>query len=164
MVLRARGERNFPRRAFRLPGSFTTLTFYPGRHSRLRMEGRLSIRRIVPWILAAVLLVIMGALGAQNGIAAWSDGDAETILQHSVTIFSLIYGSLGLVAGVGVLLRRRWGYLLSIAWGIASTYTGGLASHAYGGTTPSVTAIATLLSAAIAGFVIWLANLATRHR
>jgi hypothetical protein len=39
-----------------------------------------------------------------------------------------------------------------------------MASHAYGATSPSVTAIATLASAAIAGFVIWLANLATRQR
>jgi hypothetical protein len=102
-------------------------------------------------------------LGLQNGIAAWTDGDAQNVLQHSVTIFSLIYGSLGVAAGVGVLLRRRWGYLLSVAWGVAITYTGGMASHAYGGTTPSVTAIAALASAVIAGFVVWLANLATRQ-
>ena len=103
-------------------------------------------------------------LGAQNGIAAWTDGDAQTVLQHSVTVFSLIYGLLGIVAGVGVLLRRRWGYLLSIAWGVAITYTGGMASHAYGETTPLVTAVAALATAVIAGFVIWLANLATRPR
>jgi hypothetical protein len=118
----------------------------------------------VPWILAATLLLIISALGIQNGIDAWTTDDAQTVLQHSITISSLLYGLLGLAAGAGVLFRRRWGYILSIAWSVVITYTGGMASHAYGGTSPSVTAIATLASAAIAGFVIWLANLATRQR
>ena len=110
------------------------------------------------------MLMIISALGAYNGIGDLLGGDDKTALQLSVTIGGLIYGLLGIVAGAGVLLLRRWGYLLSLGWGVVITYTGGMASHAYGGTPAQTTAIATVATALIAAAVIWLANLATRNQ
>lgn len=113
-------------------------------------------------IIAAALLIGIGALGIQNGIDDMMGGDEKTALQQSVNIGGLIYGLLGLAAGAGVLLRRRWGYLLSIAWGVVVTYTGGMASHAYGGTPAQTTAIAAIATALIAAAIIWLANFGTK--
>ena len=124
---------------------------------------RLTIRRILPWILAAALLLIISVLGINNGIDELSSTDEPTVLQRSVSIASLIYGLVGLAAGAGVLLRRRWGYFLSIVWGVVITYTGGMASHAYGATSAPITSIATLATAVIAGFIVWLANMATKE-
>ena len=117
----------------------------------------------MPWIFAAALLVIISALGAYSGIDELRSGDEVTALQRSVSIASLIYGLLGLAAGAGVLLRRRWGYMLSMVWGFVITYTGGMASHAYGETPPLTTAVATLATALVAGVVIRLASVATRQ-
>jgi hypothetical protein len=122
-----------------------------------------DIRRILPWIFATAFLLSISLLGTYNGIGELRDGDATTVLQKSVSIGSLIYGLVGIAAAGGVLLRRRWGYFLSLAWGVVITYTGAMASHAYGETTAPVTAIAALITALIAGFVIWLAGLATRR-
>ena len=124
---------------------------------------RITVRRILPWILAAAFLLIFSTLGGYGGIDELRDTDEKTVLQQSVSISSVIYGLLGIAAGVGVLLRRRWGYFLSIVWGVVITYAGGMASHAYGETTAPVSAIAALLTALIAGIVIWLANIATKE-
>jgi hypothetical protein len=123
---------------------------------------KLTVRRALPWLLAAAFLLSISVLGINNGIDELRDVDEKTVLQQSVSISSVIYGLIGLAAGVGVLLRRRWGYFLSIAWGVVITYTGGMASHAYGETTAPVTAIAALMTALIAGIVISLANIATK--
>jgi hypothetical protein len=124
---------------------------------------RFAIRRILPWIFATAFLLIISVLGTYNGIGELRDGDATTVLQKSVSIGSLIYGLVGIAAAAGVFLRRRWGYILSVVWGVVITYTGAMASHAYGETTAPVTAIAALITALIAGFVIWLGRLATRR-
>ena len=124
---------------------------------------RLTIRRILPWILAASLLLVISVLGINNGINEVSSTDERTVLQQSVSIGSFIYGLVGLAAGVGVLLRRRSGYFLSIVWGVVITYTGGMASHAYGETSAPITSIATLATALVAGFIVWLANVATKE-
>ena len=124
---------------------------------------RLVIRRILPWILGGALLLIISVLGVNGGIDELLSADAKTALQRSVSISSVIYGLIGLAAGIGVLLRRRWAYVLSAVWGIVITYTGGMASHAYGETSAPVTAIATLATALIASFVIWLAKIATKE-
>ena len=121
------------------------------------------MRRILPWIFAAALLLVISLLGVNNGVDELRSGDETTVLQRSVSFSSLIYGLIGLAAGVGVLLRRRWGYFLSIAWGIVITYTGGMASHAYGQTTAPVTAVGALATALIAGIAVWLANIATKE-
>ena len=123
-----------------------------------------TLKRILPWIFATALLVAISALGMYGGIDELRSVDEVTPLQRSVSIGSLIYGLVGLAAGVGVLLRRRWGYTLAIVWGVVITYTGGMASHAWGETSAPVTAVATLMTAFVAGIVIWLANLATRTR
>jgi predicted transporter len=123
---------------------------------------KLTVRRVLPWLLAAAFLLSISVLGINNGIDELRDVNEKTVLQQSVSISSVIYGLIGLAAGVGVLLRRRWGYFLSIAWGVVITYTGGMASHAYGETTAPVTAIAVLITALIAGIVISLANIATK--
>ena len=123
-----------------------------------------ATRNIILRVIAAALLAGIGALGIQNGMDDMMGGDEKTALQQSVNIGGLIYGLLGLAAGAGVLLRRRWGYILSIAWGVVVTYTGGMASHAYGGTPAMTTALAAIATAVIAGAVIMLANLGTRNR
>ena len=122
----------------------------------------IPIGRILVRALAAACLLIISALGTLNGVDELNSWGASTVLQQSVTISSLIYGVIGIAAGVGVLLRRRWGYFLSLAWGVVLTYTGGMASHAYGETSAQLTAVAAAGTALIAGIVIWLANLTAK--
>jgi hypothetical protein len=124
---------------------------------------RQLIWRILPRFVAAAFLILVSALGGYSGIDELRRGAPESVLQHSVSIGSVIYGILGIIAGAGVLFARRWGYVVSIVWGVVITYTGGMAAHAYGETAALATALAFLMTAIIAGIVTWLANIGTRN-
>jgi hypothetical protein len=117
-----------------------------------------STGRTIAWVLAILVLLCTGVLGVRNGVTEWSG--AHTGWQKSVTGGVLLYGVLGLAAGIGLLRRRAWSLPVALAWGAVVTYVPGVAVLAYGG--PDGT-IGAAIAASIGAFVIaLLVVLATR--
>ncbi|MEX2179592.1 MAG: hypothetical protein WD801_12830 [Gemmatimonadaceae bacterium] len=77
-----------------------------------------------------------------------------------------LYDMLGVVAAIGLALRRRWSYLIALAWGAVVTYVPGAAVIAYGGSDGTVggALAASIGAAVIAMGVAWAAHVATRAR
>lgn len=95
-------------------------------------------------------------VGLRNGIAEWSD--ALTSEQRVATGTELAYGVLGLLAGVGLLLRRPWTRAVLMAWAVAITATSGLAPMVWGGAGLGAGLAAGGGTALIAGGVVWLSR------
>ena len=117
--------------------------------------------RIAFW-LSGLLLLVIGVLGVVNAVTEWSDW--ETALQHSVIVSSLLYGLTGIVAGVGVFMSRRWGFVFSLLCGVAATYAGTIASIAWADAGQPI--LMSALFAVVAcllmmGAISWLAHVAT---
>lgn len=114
--------------------------------------------RAVGRIVAALVLLATGVLGLYNGVSELAD--AENTAQRLVTLGVLLYGLFGVPAGLGVLLRRRWGVALAGAWAVTVSLVGPAATVYYGG--EPVLGVATLAafvgSAAVAVVVWWLAR------
>lgn len=68
-------------------------------------------------------------LGVHNGITEWAD--AGTALQKSVTGGVFVYGILGLVGALGLILRKRWSFPIVLLWGLVVIYVPGAAVLAY---------------------------------
>ena len=123
-----------------------------------------DIKRNIAMFLSAAALIAISILGGING---WDDLASEgTPLQKSVAIGNLIYAVLGLVAGVGVLLRKSWSFPMAILWAVATTYTGTAASVAWAERGQPIKA--SLITAfigctVICGLVVWGAYIATRR-
>jgi hypothetical protein len=113
--------------------------------------------RTVAWLLAALVLLFTGVMGLYNGVTEWPG--AATRWQQSVSLGVLLYGVLGLVAGIGLLLRRAWSVRWAIAWAVVVTYVAAAAVVAYGGEGFGPAAVAGVATALIG----WLVVAATRH-
>lgn len=125
-----------------------------------RMADR-HLGRVVARILAGLLLIVTGCLGGYNAISEWND--PATLLQRSVMVGSAAYFLAGVIGGVGVLLRRRWGLVLAAVWGAVVTYTGTMAVFAYDpGATPASVLGAFAICVLISAVVIWLAKIGTK--
>ena len=117
--------------------------------------------RIAARVLAGILLIVTGCLGGYNAISEWDE--PETLLQRSVMVGSALYFLAGLIGGVGVLLRRRWGLVLAVLWGAVVTYTGTVAVIAYDtAATPASVFGAFVMCILITALVIWLAKIGTK--
>jgi hypothetical protein len=122
--------------------------------------------RKVGWVLAIGVLLLTGVLGLLNGVREL--GDVHSGLQLTVTIGTLLYGVLGLVAGIGLARRRPWSVKASAAWAAVVTYVATVASFAYHDPTFSQTGtitgtVAACVSTALIGAgVVWAARVATR--
>lgn len=120
------------------------------------------------WVLAIAVLLVTGIVGLLNGVR--EIGDMHSRLQLTVTLGVLLYGLLGLVAGVGLARRRPWSVRTSIAWAAVVTYVATVASFAYHDPTfsQSGTIAGTVgagVSAALIGMgVVWAARVATRSQ
>jgi hypothetical protein len=123
------------------------------------MEG--SMGRKVAWLLSIVVLVGTGVMGVRNGVVELPD--AATALQKSVTVGVLLYGILGLVAGIGLAARRPWSRWAALLWGVVVTYVATAAVIAYGGADASTGAALTggAATALIAAGVAWTARRTT---
>ena len=123
-------------------------------------EGVAPARRIgrtIAWVLAILVLVGTGVLGVRNGVTEWSG--ADTGWRKSVTGGVLLYGVLGLAAGIGLLRRRAWSLPLAIAWGLVVTYVASTAALAFGGPgVPMSAAIAGGIGAAVIALLVVLAT------
>lgn len=117
-------------------------------------------------LLSAAMLFVVGVLGTINGVTEWSDPGLSTFWRRSVVVASLIYGILGLIAGVGVLLRRRWSVPVAMMWGVVASYCGTIATIAWAEVGQPVvrSALAALVaSMLLVGFVVWVTHVATRE-
>ena len=122
------------------------------------------IKRNIAIVLSVVFMLVMSALGGLNGIDGLDDGG--TILQRSVPIASVIYAACGLLAAVGVLLKRPWSFPMAILWALATTYTGSVASIAWAerGQPILISFVsAALLCIVICGLVLWGVRIAVRE-
>ena len=119
-------------------------------------------RRIAFW-LSGLLLLVIGVLGVVNAVTEWSDW--ETAAQHSVIVSSLLYGLTGIVAGIGVFMSKRWGFVFSLLCGLAATWAGTIASIAWAEAGQPIlrTALFALVACVLMmGAISWLAHVATR--
>ena len=114
--------------------------------------------RQIVWFLSVVILLGTGVLGVYNW---FNDAPGVTGLQKSVSAGVLIYGVLGIIAGTGLIARRKWSLWIAAAWGVVCTYVATAATWAY--SPPEAAKIgvifAGLATAAIAVAVVW----GTRH-
>lgn len=118
----------------------------------------------VGWALSLLMLFATGALGLYNGVREL--GYTLTPLQRSVSIGVLVYGILGVAAGVALAARHPSSVWLAAMWGAVITYVAAFAAIAYARTSASVVgAVASgIASALIAGGVIWTVRVSTdRH-
>ena len=121
------------------------------------------IKRNIIMALSVVFILVMSALGGLNGIDGLTDDG--TLLQRSVPIASVIYAVCGLLAGVGVLLKRAWSFPMAILWALATTYTGSVASIAWAERGQPILmsfVMALLLCVVICGLVVWGVRIVVR--
>lgn len=126
--------------------------------------SRRTIGYTLAWIVSLALLLFTGVVGVYNAIT--ERGEAENLLQHSVTIGVFIYGVSGLVTAYGLFRGLRWSLRTALVWAIAVTYVPGVAVMAYGGEDAILgSAIAASVgSALIALGVLWTTNAMTKPR
>lgn len=120
--------------------------------------------RTANWALAVLVLLGTGAVGLYDGVT--EIGTAETVLQNSVTGAVLIYGIFGLIAGVGVIVRKRWGVFAVYPWAAGAVYAATVASFAFSDPTfAKGETIAGVVSAFVASVLIgWWAAWAAGTR
>ena len=116
-----------------------------------------NIGRRIGWLVAIFLLGVTGLMGLYNGATEWAD--AITPLQKSVTGGVFLYGVLGVVGAVGLLLRKRWSFPVVLIWGVVITYVPGAAVMGYA---PDGTWGAALAGSVAAGLIALAAVWATR--
>jgi len=114
---------------------------------------RAPVRAAGRWVAALVLLGT-GVTGLANGVGE-IDG-VTNVAQGFVTAGVLLYGALGVPAGVGVLMKRRWGLALAAAWAVTVSLVGPAAAAFYGGQPVlSGAVLAAFLGTAAVAFVVW---------
>ena len=124
---------------------------------------RIAWFRLTALILALIALGATGFLGVHNVFNERSE--AVTALQKSVTVGGGIYGILGVITALGLILRKSWAVRSAIAWAIVLTYTGSAANPAYAEMEnlliPTLSAFA--LCAVVAALVVWLTKVGSRQ-
>jgi len=134
-----------------------------GRRFQVTRIPEADIKRNIAMLLSAAFIIGISVLGGRDGIDGITDNG--TALQRSVPIASVIYAACGIIAGVGVLLKRAWSFPLAILWAIAAAYTGSVASVAWAETgQPVLMAFAGALVGCIVicGLVLWGVRIAIR--
>ena len=106
------------------------------------------MRRVGFWA-SVVFLLFLGASGCQSFFGDW--GDVETLGQRICNLGQAVYGILGLVAGVGAMLKQRWAESAALGFAAAAGTTAGLAPVVWGGTN-----VATGLASGALGLLIGL--------
>ena len=85
--------------------------------------------RALKWTVALLVLLGTGGLGLYNGIN--DIGDGEPALQNSDAVAVLLYGICGLMAGLGLLLRKPWSLPFAYGWAAGCVYAASVASFAF---------------------------------
>ena len=121
------------------------------------------IGRTIARLVAALVLIGTSALGGYNAIDEWND--PVTLLQRSVSVGSVIYAAIGLIAGFGLLIRREWSFAAAVLWGAVVTYTGTAAVIAYDPGATTTTVLAAFGVCVFIGLIVaWLARIGLRSQ
>ena len=127
------------------------------------IKSRASIWRTLALVVSLAVLLGTGAIGVHNVFSEWND--AENPFQRVVSVGGGLYGVLGLVAGVGLILRRKWGFPAAVVWAVVTTAVGTSAAIAYADNTawigPGVGAFAA--TALATTLVVWLARIGMKR-
>lgn len=109
-------------------------------------------------LVAAILPLAVGAIGLYNNVSDWRS--AQTFGQHLAAAGVLLYGPVGLLAGVALLTGwRHWRPLL-LTFAGACTLVGALAPVVWGGTSPIIGLISGFSSAMLCAAALWAATMA----
>jgi hypothetical protein len=104
--------------------------------------------------VATLLLLGTGIIGLHNGVTEYPDG--VNTAQRVVSVGVFLYGVLGMLAGVGVFLRKRWGPTLTALWGLDVTLVGSGAVAAYSeGDDRTIGIISAFLACALVSLLVW---------
>jgi hypothetical protein len=117
---------------------------------------RLQLSTIGWRIGAALLPGFVGALGVRTNISDWQS--ATTIGQKLAGAGVLLYGPIGIVAAVALLLGKRVGKPLLIAFSVLASLVGGLAPVVWGDASPMYGILSGFSSALLCGAALWMAN------
>ena len=117
-------------------------------------------RQRVAQVVAALLLLGVAVLAGWDLRDEWHG--AHTLAQRSVSVAVTTYCLFGIIAGVGVVMRKRWSVACAIVWSVASIYAAGTSVLAYGGGGAAAALPAYLGAGAICALVVWLTRYATR--
>ena len=104
------------------------------------------MRRVGFWV-SVVFLLFFGVSGLQSFFSDW--GLASTLGQKLCGIGQATFGTCGLLAGVGAILKRRWARPAALAFVVSVGITAGLASVVWGETN-----LATGVASGAFGFLI----------
>jgi hypothetical protein len=118
--------------------------------------------RKIGWLLSALVLAGTGVIGLQDAFEEWHG--AISAGQKSATVAVGIYGILGVIAAIGLLMRRRWSDPLVIAWAVCVTYAATAGTIFYGGSDANTvgTIFAFLGAGTVASLVVWGARRAVK--
>lgn len=113
------------------------------------------------WAVALVVLGGTGFIGVRNGIT--ERVGAVTTMQKAVTAGVFLYGVLGIVAAIGLAMRRRWSVPVTLAWLVVLTFVAGGATFWYGEAGIGAAIAASVSTALIAAGVLWMTHAVTRE-
>ena len=88
------------------------------------------MRKVGFWA-SVVFLLFLGASGCQSFFGDW--GDVETLGQRLCNIGQAAFGVLGILAGIGAILKRTWAGSAALGFAVAAAITAGLAPVVWGG-------------------------------
>jgi len=88
------------------------------------------MRRVVFWASVGFLL-FFGLSGLQSFLGDW--GLATTFGQKLCGVGQATFGTCGLLAGVGAILKRGWAGPIALIFALSGGITAGLASVVWGG-------------------------------
>jgi hypothetical protein len=88
------------------------------------------MRKFVFWASIAFLL-FLGLSGIQSCLSDWSL--VTTPAQRACTIGQAVFGTFGLLAGIGAVIKRRWAGPAALVFAVSGGLTAGLATVAWGG-------------------------------
>lgn len=124
---------------------------------------RIAWLRLSAFVLAFAVLAGTGLIGVHGAFDEWRG--ARTFMQKTVTAGGGVYGGFGLMAVIGLVLRKKWSVRWAIAWGLAATYAGSVAVTVYGDAPNKVSATlgALAMCLVVAAIVVWLTAVGSRQ-
>jgi hypothetical protein len=109
-------------------------------------------------IVAALLPLAVGIIGLYNNIGDWRS--AQTLGQHLAAAGVIVYGPVGVLAGIALLAGWHSWRPLFIAFTGSCVLVGTLAPIVWGGTAPLIGVISGFSTAMLCAAAFWAATMA----